>query len=381
MKYLEVLYLQFGLKSFYSKAIDFVDPPIFNSNFCVFPVKLNEFAASQAQLREPETDFMSTRESLLRLDISCLDPHGSEIRKLRITLPITKTVQQLLQRIESHDGMEGCFYRYDRLRLKESGEWLHSDDVLLDILEPYETDFEAVPTDDGDDGDHFPIDTVQQQYIPRKEDRQDRRCNFLSCRVGSKMSIYESAHGWIYGADESGTRGFVPAWVFEAPDPEPHDQAPVPAETCRSHPRTRGVVKQIVAQTSGYVDKLTFHMRDGQEYVYGQGGHRECEYWLDPDEIIVSALQIEKESLGQIVLKTSKRELVFKGYFGPGKHFKQNFFESPPGQQIHHLEIKDSVLCDVHQVHLRRKRCRGDSKISVPRADGRKSICLRSKSR
>ena len=249
---------------------------------------------------------MSARESLLRLNISCLDPHGSEIRKLRITLSITKTVQQLLQRIESHDGMEGCFYRYDRLRLKESGEWLHSDDVLLDILEPHETDFEAVPTDDGDDSDDFPIDTVQQQYIPRKEDLEDRRCNFLSWRVGSKMSIYASAHGWIYGADESGTRGFVPEWVFEAPDPDLHDEhdhnvVSATAETCRSHPRTRGVVKQIVAQTSGYVDKLTFHMRDGQEYVYGQGGHRECEYWLDPDEIIVSALQIEKESLGQIV--------------------------------------------------------------------------------
>ena len=330
---------------------------------------------------------MSARESLLRLNISCLDPHGSEIRKLRITLPITKTVQQLLQRIESHDGMEGCFYRYDRLRLKESGEWLHSDDVLLDILEPHETDFEAVPTDDGDDSDDFPIDTVQQQYIPRKEDLEDRRCNFLSCRVGSKMSIYASAHGWIYGADESGTRGFVPEWVFEAPDPDLHDEHDhdvVSAETCRSHPRTRGVVKQIVAQTSGYVDKLTFHMRDGQEYVYGQGGHRECEYWLDPDEIIVSALQIEKESLGQIILKTSKRELIFKGYFGPGKHFKQNFFESPAGQQIHHLEIKDSVLCDVHTVHLPSlapKRRRGDSRTSVHRGDGRKSICLRSKSR
>lgn len=51
--------------------------------------------------------------------------------------------------------MEGCFYRFDRLRLKESGEWLHSEDVLLDILKRHETYVKAVPTDAGDNGDHF----------------------------------------------------------------------------------------------------------------------------------------------------------------------------------------------------------------------------------
>ena len=42
----------------------------------------NEFAASQARVREPETDFMSARGWLLRSNCSCLDPHGSEICKV-----------------------------------------------------------------------------------------------------------------------------------------------------------------------------------------------------------------------------------------------------------------------------------------------------------
>ena len=63
------------------------------------------------------------------------------------------------------------------------------------------------------------------------------------------MSIYASAHAWISGADD--------ARVFEAPRHESHMIIIV-----GSHPRTRGVVKQTVAQTSGYVENLTFHMPD-----------------------------------------------------------------------------------------------------------------------
>ena len=75
--------------------------------------------------------------------------------------------------------MEGCFYRLDRLRLKESGEWLHSDDVLFDILKPHETYFKAVPTDAGDIIFLLTLSSSSTPYIPRKEDRQDELCNFL----------------------------------------------------------------------------------------------------------------------------------------------------------------------------------------------------------
>jgi len=79
---------------------------------------------------------------------------AARFAKLRTTLPITENCATTAT-TNRVDSMEGCFYRFDRLRLKESGEWLHSEDVLLDILKRHETYVKAVPTDAGDNGDHF----------------------------------------------------------------------------------------------------------------------------------------------------------------------------------------------------------------------------------
>ena len=166
------------------------------------------------------------------------------------------------------------------------------------------------------------------------------------------MQICGNANGWFFCYDPSGEEGWLPHWVFE--DLEESDMdALEPPQLMYGRGRLQGlgVVDRILAKTSGYVDSITFYMKDGREYRYGRdGGHRDAEVMIYKDERIVSVLQREKQSLGEIVLTTSERQLVFKGYFGPGKHFKENSFKCQPGQQIDHFEMQESVLCGIHEV-------------------------------
>ena len=110
--------------------------------------------------------------------------------------------------------------------------------------------------------------------------------------------------------------------------------------------------------TGKYVDQLKFSMRGtGEEFVYGKGGHKECEVWLEPGEAIISIKQITRPaSLGQFILKTSKgRELKIHGCDGFGKTRRTNndqFFECLEGHQIHSLEFDDSVLVGIHQIRF-----------------------------
>ena len=80
--------------------------------------------------------------------------------------------------------MEGLLLSLESFETqKDQVSGLHSDDVLLDILKPHETSFEAVPTDAGDNGDHFPVDNCPAAVLrtsPVKEDRQDKLCNFFA---------------------------------------------------------------------------------------------------------------------------------------------------------------------------------------------------------
>lgn len=156
-------------------------PPIFKRNFCAFPVKLNEFAASQARLREPETDFMSARGWLLRSNCSCLDPHGSEIRKVADHLAnhrklcnncyneSSRQYGRLLlslwsfetQRIRWVVTFGGCPVGYPEAawnlcQSSTNGCWWQRRSFFL--LTP---------------------SSCSTPYIPRKEDRQDELCNFL----------------------------------------------------------------------------------------------------------------------------------------------------------------------------------------------------------
>ena len=196
--------------------------------------------------------------------------HGSEIRKLRLTL----------DRINAHYGLKGCSCHLGLLRLK-SGDILHACDVLEVILDPHEKDLEALPRD------FLHFDTAKRQYTSTKEHGQDQPCNFLSCKVGNTLMVLHGAHGWTFCVDESGTRGFVPGWVLNPPNPGDPFQS------------SQSLVKEIVALTSCCVDQLIFHMHDGQQQIHGsvssgnEGYYREIEYELDPDEIIISALQIK----------------------------------------------------------------------------------------
>ena len=62
-------------------------------------------------------------ESTLRLNISCLAPSGKEVRKLRIALPSTHTVQQLLRKVEAHPEAEGRSFKDLRLGLEHIFTW------------------------------------------------------------------------------------------------------------------------------------------------------------------------------------------------------------------------------------------------------------------
>ena len=309
-------------------------------------------------------------ESTLRLNISCLAPSGKEVRKLRVALPATHTVQQLLQKVEAHPEAEGRSFK--DLRLKESGAYLHMEDRLRDVLRVDERDLEAVPLQSRSPDEHWLVDTVRHDYIPNEKFREDKHCNFLSCRVGARMEIHGRKNGWFYCVDDLGEKGFVPDWVFEDSDLSEMDEStasPASPGQSSSHEASYevkaekdmygegrlqglGVVDRIHVRTSGYVDSIILYMKDGQVYRYGQGGYRDAEVLLSRDETILSITQKEKQSLGEIVFTTSKRELVFGGYFGTGKQYKQNFFECRPGHQIHHLEIQDSVLCGIHWVDI-----------------------------
>eukprot|EP00435_Cladocopium_sp_Y103_P045329 s1455_g13.t1 len=186
------------------------------------------------------------------------------------------------------------------------------------------------------------------------------------------MQIHGRANGWLYCVDDLGEKGFVPHWVFEDPDPSETDESTASPASPGSQASTNkvraeeemygegrlkglGVVDRIQVRTSGYVDSINIYMKDGQVYRYGKGGYRNAEVLIGRDETILSITQKEKQSLGEIVFTTSKRELVFGGYFGTGKQYKQNFFECRPGHQIHHLEIQDSVLCGIHWVDIPNK--------------------------
>ena len=292
-------------------------------------------------------------ESLLRLNISCLAPTGKEVAKLRIALLSSNTVQHLLKKVESHSENIGHF----DLRLKDSGAYLHSDDTLKDVLKESERDLEAVPKNfrsrchHGEGGalkarersrsrdSQLSTVTVQQDYIANEKYLKDPHCNYLSCRAHSSMEICGKANGWVYCRTASGEEGWLPEWVFEE---DMHGHQPLDGVVT-------SVVDRIAAKTSGYVDSLTFYMKDGREYRYGNGGYRDVEVWLERDERILSVLQKQKQSLGEIVFTTSKRQLVFRGFLESGKRSAQrNFFECQPGHQIHHLEMQHSVICGIH---------------------------------
>lgn len=307
-------------------------------------------------------------ESTLRLNISCLAPSGKEVRKLRIALPSTHTVQQLLRKVEAHPEAEGRSFK--DLRLKGSGAYLHMEDQLKDVLRVEERDLEAVPLQSRSPDEHWLVDTVRHAYVPNEKFREDKHCNFLSCRVGARMEIHGRANGWFYCVDDLGEKGFVPDWVFEDSDPlsETDESTASPASpTGQASTQVKaekdmygeggrlqglGVVDRIHVRTSGYVDSIILYMKDGQVYRYGKGGYRDAEVLLGRDETILSITQKEKQSLGEIVFTTSKRELVFGGWLGTGKQYKQNFFECRPGHQIHHFDIRDSVLCGIHWVEI-----------------------------
>ncbi|CAL1151473.1 unnamed protein product [Cladocopium goreaui] len=307
-------------------------------------------------------------ESTLRLNISCLAPSGKEVRKLRIALPSTHTVQQLLRKVEAHPEAEGRSFK--DLRLKGSGAYLHMEDQLKDVLRVEERDLEAVPLQSRSPDEHWLVDTVRHAYVPNEKFREDKHCNFLSCRVGARMEIHGRANGWFYCVDDLGEKGFVPDWVFEDSDPlsETDESTTSPASpTGQASTQVKaekdmygeggrlqglGVVDRIHVRTSGYVDSIILYMKDGQVYRYGKGGYRDAEVLLGRDETILSITQKEKQSLGEIVFTTSKRELVSGGWCGTGKQYKQNFFECRPGHQIHHFDIEDSVLCGIHWVEI-----------------------------
>lgn len=301
-------------------------------------------------------------QSLLRLNVTCLTTNGEEDRKLRVVLPNSNTVQQLLHKIESHPECEG---KFKELRLMDSGAYLHSQDVLEDVLKESERDLEALPMAESErDDNRWLVDIVQQDYIANRKFREDKHCNYLSCTAGDKMVVRGHTNGWFYCVDESGAAGFLPEWVFEESDAsETECMEPVDHMAVRGYQPGLGVVDRICAKTSGYVDSITFYMHDGRHFSYGHGGDRAAEVLLGRDETIQSVTQIEKQSLGEIVVTTSKRELEFRGYFGRGKHFKRHFFECQPGQQIHHLEMHDSVLSGIHEVQIprgeKRRRSRG----------------------
>eukprot|EP00438_Fugacium_kawagutii_P025870 Skav233680 [mRNA] locus=scaffold1927:97821:98804:- [translate_table: standard] len=291
-------------------------------------------------------------QSLLRLNITCLTTNGKEGRKLRVVLSNSNTVQQLLHKIESHPECQG---KFKELRLMD-GAYLHSQDVLQDVLKESERDLEALPAESERDDNRRLVDIVQQDYIANRRFREDKHCNYLSCAAGDKMVVRGHANGWFYCVNESGAAGYLPEWVFEESDAsEAECTEPVDHMAVSSGYRPGlGVVDRICAMTSGYVDSITFHMHDGRQFSYGHGGDRAAEVLLGRDETIQSVTQIEKQSLGEIVVTTSKRELEFKGYFGRGKHFKRHFFECRPGQQVHHLEMQGSVLSGIHEVQISR---------------------------
>lgn len=241
---------------------------------------------------------------------------------------------------------------------------------MKDVLRVEERDLEAVPLQSRSPDEHWLVNTVRHAYVPNEKFREDKHCNFLSCRVGARMEIHGRANGWFYCVDDLGEKGFVPDWVFEDSDPlsETDESTTSPASpTGQASTQVKaekdmygeggrlqglGVVDRIHVRTSGYVDSIILYMKDGQVYRYGKGGYRDAEVLLGRDETILSITQKEKQSLGEIVFTTSKRELVFGGWCGTGKQYKQNFFECRPGHQIHHFDIEDSVLCGIHWVEI-----------------------------
>ena len=179
----------------------------------------------------------------MRLTIFCKDDLGVLLQTLRVTLESNNTVGHLLHRIKAHDGLKGCPFQFDFLRLT-SGAWLSSGNVLKDTLEPNERELEAVPRKCKIIIGKKEIVTATHQYFPRPEDLQDKSCDFLSCRVGSKMAVFSRVHGWAFCEDDTRKRGFDPPAPVrkevKSMPPLPRILEDLQDQSCRAAKRSKG---------------------------------------------------------------------------------------------------------------------------------------------
>ena len=143
---------------------------------------------------------------LLRSNCSCLDPWQRDSQSCGPPCQSPKTVQQLLQRIESTVWKVAfiAWIVWDSKNQVSGYIRMMSCVISWSRMKPISKQYQRMLVTS------FFCWHCPAAVLRTSPERRIVKMNCATfCRVGSKMSIYAIAHGWIYGADH--------AWVFGSP--------------------------------------------------------------------------------------------------------------------------------------------------------------------